>query len=221
NLYIKALLEGLFDGPPRDPELRDRLEEVDGEELHERLAKVDPEAADRIHPNDQRRVVRAMEVWELTGRPISDWQNQWRRQREKPYRHDPILLGLRWPTQDINHRINRRVRAFFYPDKAREEGLEAPDQPLPDEVKRLHAAGRLGEQASEALGYKQVLAALNGEMSLDDAFEETKIQTRRFAKQQRTWLKRFRNVHWLDATRDQPPLIDRAMAAVTDDADAG
>ncbi|MEZ6189974.1 MAG: tRNA dimethylallyltransferase [Phycisphaerales bacterium] len=108
---------------------------------------------------------------------------------DKTYRHDPIMLGMHWPVEAINSRINLRVKAMFYPDKV-DPVLAAAACPngesLPDETRRLHGAGLLGEQAREALGYKQVLEHLTGGHTLDEAFERTKVLTRRFAKQQRT-----------------------------------
>ncbi len=209
NLYLKALLEGLFDGPPADPALRDRLAAMTTEALHTELAEVDPPAADRIHRNDRKRLTRALEVYHHTGAPISSFQQQWERSPATGraagstaamgpgrYHHDPILIGLTWPAALINRRINRRVRDMFHP-----EPDTWPGEPLPAETARLEAAGLLGPQAREALGYKQVLAALAGHGTMGDAEEQTRIQTRRFAKQQRTWLKRFEGVRWIEADK--------------------
>jgi tRNA dimethylallyltransferase len=209
NLYIKALLEGLFDSPSANPMLRAALDTLDNHVLHARLTDVDPTAAARIHVNDRKKMIRALEVYELTGKPISTQQTQWREETaaqadvEMPggYRHDPILIGLRWEVEALNRRINARVKAMFQPADDAES--------LPEEVRRLEAAGLLpiGCQAREALGYKQVLAALHPNaphgrdariQTLDDALEQTKILTRRFAKTQRTWLKRFRGVRWIE-----------------------
>ncbi len=273
NLYIKVLLEGMFDGPATDPELRQALEAVPRTQLHDRLRAVDPEAAQRIHPNDQKRLVRALEVYHATGKTISEQQTQWdqppanvtsrqasavkasrqasavkaSRQAsvvkasqaasdvkesapsqahsgETPfYRHDPILVGLDWPVDAINRRINLRVKAMFYPHKMTDEALAklaidadtGETQSLPDEVAGLHRQGLLGTQAREALGYKQVLEHLEGRCSLDEAYEKTKILTRRFAKTQRTWLRRFRSVAWLEAPDCQPgELLDKIMDIV-------
>lgn len=225
NLYIKALLEGMFEGPAVDRELRRRLAQMPASELHQRLQGVDPISAARIHPNDRKKLIRALEVYELTGQPISRWQRQWadapswsagsagvavRRAARTPvrYRFDPVLIGLDWPVESINQRINRRVKAMFYPGSREcggDDGLRDPGQDrepvesLPEEVARLERAGLLGSQAREALGYKQVLEHLAGRCTLEEAFEKTKILTRRLAKTQRTWLKRFAGVRWLDA----------------------
>lgn len=228
NLYIKALLEGMFEGPAIDQAFRAELADIDSAELHRQLKAKDPEAAERIHPNDRKRLTRALEVLHLTGQPISAQQQQWDQfgqsrdsDADRPaapsYRHDPILIGLRWAPEAINPRINLRVKAMFHPDKAREQdGLEWPwRESLPDETRRLEDAGLLGPQAREALGYKQVLQAMIGRMSLDDAMEKTKIETRRFGKQQRTWLKRFRGVHWIEADQiEGPERTARALAIV-------
>ena len=240
NLYLKVLLEGMFEAPPQDADFRAQLNDVDTHDLHQRLRQRDPDAAARIHPNDRKRLIRALEVHHLTGQPISAQQRQWSDQVSAPnegvrepsdirnstseshYRHAPILIGLHWPAEAINPRINRRVKAMFHPEK-----VEAPDstaapaappESLPDEVRRLDALGRLGppdSQARAALGYKQVLAALHGRCSMSEAMEQTKIQTRRFAKQQRTWLRRFRGVHWLPAVElDADDRLSRALDAV-------
>ncbi|MCL4221136.1 MAG: tRNA (adenosine(37)-N6)-dimethylallyltransferase MiaA [Phycisphaerales bacterium] len=174
HLYIKALLDGLFEAPEPDRGLRERLAARGLSELRAELERVDPAAARRIHPNDLRRTVRALEVFHQTGTPISVLQSQW--DRKHPRRPDLHVFALLWPSDLINRRINQRVRRMM------EIGLV-------EEVRRLSPV--LGIQAREALGYKQVLAALAGQMSLEEAFEQIKIETRRFAKNQRTWLKRL------------------------------
>ncbi|MCE9589821.1 MAG: tRNA (adenosine(37)-N6)-dimethylallyltransferase MiaA [Planctomycetes bacterium] len=223
NLYIRALLEGLFDGPSIDPELRDRLTQLSNRELHDRLGAVDPPSAQRIHVNDTRKLVRALEVYELTGKPISAQQQQWTEwgsaesrgqapgseSAPQGYRHSPILIGLQWPAELINPRINARVKEMFFPATC---GLAS--ESLPDETARLENDHQLGPQAREALGYKQVLAHLHDEMTLDEAFEKTKILTRRFAKSQRTWLKRFRGVHWLPASTLTPDELARRASEI-------
>src|SRR5688500_2453750 len=111
NLYLKALLEGMFEGPPADEQFRDSLRDVDAHELHDRLASVDRQAASRIDRNDRKRLIRALEVFHLTGQTISSLQTQWQSEisdlkSESSYRHNPILIGLRWSTEAINRRIN-------------------------------------------------------------------------------------------------------------------
>ena len=257
NLYLKALLEGLMDGPDHDPDFRATLTQRTPQDLHAQLTRVDPQAASRIAPNDRQRLTRALEVFHATGRPISELQTQWsplqspksdaRRHaarsdnaeepdaplrtsnfglRTSPYRHDPILIGLHWPAEAINPRINLRVKAMFKPgtvDPQLAADVCLNGESLPDEVLRLDDADLLGPQAREALGYKQCLAVLRPGKhpdladpklnTLDDAMERTKVLTRRFAKQQRTWLKRFAGVHWIDMPCEQP--IEHALAAVS------
>jgi tRNA dimethylallyltransferase len=215
NLYVKALLEGLFEGPAPDEALRAQFAALPCLDLHQRLQAVDPPAAARIHPNDRKRLTRALEVFQLTGKPISQWQSQWSDAPPEPgqYRHRPRIIGLNWPTDAINHRINLRVKAMFFPDKARQQdGLDWwPPESLPQETARLEAASLLGVQAREALGYKQVLEHFAGQATLEEAFEKTKVQTRRFARQQRTWLRRFVGVKWLSGPETT---LDAALAAL-------
>lgn len=178
HLYAKALLEGLFDGPPADEALRARLAELPAGELRARLERVDPDAAARIHPNDLRRTIRALEVHELTGASLTQHQAQWDRGGHRP---DVLLVILDWPSEAINRRINARVRQMVA------EGLI-------EEVRSLWEAGRLGPQAREGLAYKQLSEAFEAGGSpgqIDEALERTKIETRRFAKNQRTWMRRL------------------------------
>jgi tRNA dimethylallyltransferase len=186
NLYIQALLEGLFDGPAPDAELRRRLGELDPAQLRARLESVDPAAASRIHRNDRKRTIRALEVHEQSGQRMSDLQTQWGHAQP---RSDVRIIGLQWPVEAVNSRINARVRAMMAAG-------------LLEEVRGLLQGGRLGPQAREALGYKQLVDHLEGRLTLEEAVEQIKIRTRRFAKQQRTWLRRFRShpgSRWLPA----------------------
>ncbi len=175
HLYAKALLEGMFEGPPPDEAVRARLQAIPQPERRARLARIDPAAAERIHPNDERRTVRALEVFEQTGTPITELQRQW----DAEPRADILLAVLDWEPEAINRRINSRVRAMV------ERGLVA-------EAHDLWTRERLGPTAREALGYKQLVAYFEGRLTLDEAVERIKIETRRFAKQQRTWLRRLR-----------------------------
>ncbi len=190
-LYIKALLYGLFEGPGRDKNIRDRLKQqakTQGlEQLHTKLQKIDPAAADRIHPNDEKRIIRALEVFELTGRPISEFQQQF----DKPQPlHNWKIIGLRREKTEENSRINRRVKKMI------ELGFV-------DEVKNLLVEEKpLSDQAACAIGYAEIIDFLNGLTTLDDAVELIKKNTRRLAKNQRTWFKTFRNVTWFDIEPD-------------------
>jgi len=185
HLYIKALLDGLFDGPEPDAALRAKLTGLDPEARRAELQRVDPAAAARIHPNDIRRTVRALEVYRLTGTPISAMQKQWdRASMSSPdglAAHQLIILD--WESEALNRRINARVKQMM------ERGLL-------EEVRTLAAAGQLvpGSQAAEALGYKQLLAHLADPVRFPvaEAVERIKVDTRRFGKNQRTWLRRLR-----------------------------
>jgi tRNA dimethylallyltransferase len=175
HLYIKALMEGLFEGPGADPALRAELTVMEPSARRARLQEVDPRAAERIHPNDLRRTIRALEVYALTGKPISEHQRQW---DQGVARKDALLVALQWPVDELNPRINARVKAMM------EAGLL-------EETRALHIGGKLGPQAREALGYKQLLAHIQRGEPLDECIERVKIETRRFAKNQRTWLRRL------------------------------
>ncbi len=201
-LYIKALTEGLFEGPGADAGVRRRLRDeaaaLGWTALHQRLKAIDPQAAQRIHVNDQRRIVRALEVYELTGKPISALQQQWDRERMQ---YDCVFIGIRRELQDANRRINERVRCMI------EGGLL-------EEVRALLVLDKpLGRTARQALGYAEMIEHLQGKMPLDETIENVKINTRRFGKAQRTWFKRFRATHWLDAGPDTTAaqLADQAM----------
>jgi len=190
-LYIKALSEGLFEGPGADPVIRARLHETAEAQgldvLYSQLQRVDPTTAGRVHPNDLRRIVRALEVFELTDTPISELQMQWDRDRT---RYDCVFIGLRRRREDQNHRINERVRRMI------EAGLV-------DEVKSLLAEPKpLSATARKALGYAEIIQHLSGDASLADVIEMIKINTRQFGKAQRTWFKRFRDTDWIDLSPD-------------------
>ncbi|MCW5776784.1 MAG: tRNA (adenosine(37)-N6)-dimethylallyltransferase MiaA [Phycisphaeraceae bacterium] len=195
HLYVKALLDGLFEGPGEDAAIRAELRAMEPAARRRELERADPAAAARIHPNDERRTVRALEVYRLTGKPISDHQSQW----DCTPRPDALLVGLEWPTEVLNRRINARVKEMM------ERGLLV-------EVRAL--APRLGPQASEALGYKQLLTHLEGRATLEEAVEAVKIETRRFAKNQRTWLRRLRETPgslWLNADGDTPARLAQTV----------
>lgn len=176
HLYIKSLMDGLFEGPTPDAEIRVQLQALPTAELRAELERVDPEAAARIHPNDERRTIRAIEVFRQTGQTITSLQTQW--DREHPRDPSQFLVVLSWEAAAINTRINARVREM------KAEGLIA-------EVWALHDEGRLGPTAREALGYKQLIHHFEGNLTEDEAIEQIKIETRRFAKNQRTWLRRL------------------------------
>jgi len=190
-LYLMGLMYGLFDGPAADvafrAELRRRAEQEGNAALHAELASVDPESADRIHPNDLKRIERALEVWHATGRTLSEQQQQW---SASTLRFPAAVVGLRRTREDNARRINARVRQMI-------------EQGLVGEVRSLLAepAG-LGEQAGQALGYAEIIAHLGGRLPLDEAIERIKINTRRLAKHQRTWFRKFPMTTWVDVEAD-------------------
>ena len=163
--------------------------------LHDMLAEVDPESAARLHDNDVRRVARAIEIYRLTG--ISQTEHSRRdRQRQGDYRE--VVFGLRWPREALCRRIDARV----------ERMLAAG---LVDEVRALMADERSHPTAAQAIGYKEIAAALRGEMSMQDAVRRTKQATRNLAKRQMTWFNRDERVIWLDAEGQSADALARKM----------
>lgn len=186
--YLKALLHGLFHGPPADENLRRKLEAEAASEgaasLHARLTAVDPKTAARLHANDVRRVVRALEVHSLTGRPISEWQKSWdtpaftddSAEAPPPVRIPAVVLEL--PRDEIYRRIDQRVEAMLAAGWL-------------DEVKKLLVLPRpLSREARQALGYRELLAFLEGTgPSWPETVELIRTHTRQFAKRQLTWFR--------------------------------
>jgi tRNA dimethylallyltransferase len=200
-LYLKALLRGIFAGPPADWTLRHRLQAEaqakSAEYLHARLAEVDPPSARRLHPSDQRRVIRALEVWEKTGQSITDLQQQF--DRARPVEACRVFV-LDWPRNELAERINARVDAMF------ERGLV-------DEVRDLLARpSPLGRTASQALGYREVIEHLAGARDLADTVELVKLRTRQFAKRQMTWFRSLSECQFVSVTgRLDAPKIARSL----------
>jgi tRNA dimethylallyltransferase len=184
-LYLKALLYGLFDAPQTDPGLRARLEseaEVLGPDvLHARLAAVDPVSAGRIHANNVRRVIRALEIWHLTGRPMSAHQTQW---DHRP--HETQVYCLNRPRAELYARIDARVQKMFAEGLIEEVlGLRRLDRPL-------------SREASQALGYKEVLAFVDGQMTLEQCITLIQTRSRQFAKRQMTWFRSISGLKLID-----------------------
>ncbi|WP_324785101.1 tRNA (adenosine(37)-N6)-dimethylallyltransferase MiaA [Streptomyces sp. H51] len=200
GLYVRGAVDNL-EFPGTDPEVRARLEEEltlrGSGALHARLAAADPEAAQAILPSNGRRIVRALEVIEITGRPFT---------ANLPGHdsvYDTVQIGVDVTRPELDERIASRV------DRMWEAGLV-------DEVRALEAQGlREGRTASRALGYQQVLAALAGECTLEEARAETVRATKRFARRQDSWFRRDPRVHWLSgAAADLKELPDLALALV-------
>ncbi len=197
-LYTRAILDR-FDFPGTDAQVRARLEaeldEVGAPVLHRRLATLDPRAAERIEPENGRRVVRALEVIEVTGEPFS---------ATLPVQEyvDPatVQVGVAIDRDVLEQRITRRVRQMF-------------DDGLLDEVARLREDGLAeGRTAAAAIGYRQAAAVLDGEMSVEEAIERTVIATRRFARRQMAWWKDDPRITWV--AYDDPERVAQALAVV-------
>ena len=200
-LYYRALQYGLSALPKADPAVRAALQRelaMRGlEALHERLARVDPLAAARIHRNDPQRTLRALEVWELSGRPLSELQAT--AGQPMPYR---AIKLVRSPAsrEELHERINRRFLAML-------------DNGLVEEVERLVARGDLHPDmpAMRSVGYRQVWAWLRGEFTRDEMVERGQAATRQLAKRQMTWLRSEQACHWLDESGD---VLQQARALI-------
>lgn len=192
-LYVRVLL---YDFPlaelPADHELRKRLKRVvenrGSRVLHRQLEDVDPGSAERIHPNDVKRIIRALEVFAKTETTMTEWRR--RTSREPVY--DALKIGLRMDRGVLYDRIDRRV------DMMVEHGLIEEVRSL------LDSHGSLSPTAARALGYRETVAYLRGEVQLDQCIESIKRNTRRFAKRQLTWFRKDPDIRWIDAVRDTP-----------------
>lgn len=198
-LYLRAHLFGVFEGPSADLELRDRLraeETAAPGSLHARLASVDPAAAAKLHPNDTKRLVRALEVHALTGRPITEQQVQWSGPPAVPY----LALGLRRTREDLRRRIDARVAR-----------MDASG--LFDEIRALVAADAIGPTAAEAIGVKELVPVVRREIETgaadpaarDAALTLVRKNTWTLARRQDTWWRRFPGVEWIDVPADESP----------------
>jgi len=186
GLYVKAVIDGYnFSKVGTDPELREKLtkecENLGSEALHHRLKKVDPETAARLHTNDVKRVIRALEVFYLSGRTLSSDAGKL---EKSPY--NILMYGLTMDRKELYSRIEQRV------DKMLGQGLV-------DEVKGLLDKGYSSSLTSmQGLGYKEIILYLNGALSLGEAVDLLKMNTRRFAKRQLTWFRRDGRIRWID-----------------------
>ena len=191
-LYLKAMLRGIFAGPPADPNLRKELHERSlnspPDFLHNELKKIDPVSAERLHPNDTKRLIRAIEVYRNSGTPISEWQKQF----DKPAPASRVkVVVLDWPRDELYDRINRRVDHLI-------------DNGFLDEVQQLTKRFLpISQTAAQALGYKELFDYLDKKMSLHQTVETIKQNTRQFAKRQMTW---FRSLEECQFFAVQPKL---------------
>jgi len=192
-LYYKALVYGLFDGPPADWEVRTDLRRQEAEQgpgyLHAELARVDPDSARKLHPNDTKRLIRALEVYRTSGVPISKLQKEWMAAGDP----NALVFEITREREDLYARIERRVESMF------DEGLIGETERIRDEL------GGFGKQASQGLGYREVLEHLSGARAFEETVELVKRNTRRFAKRQLTWFRGFADVVHLAARPQAGP----------------
>ena len=191
GLYLDSLIYDMDFGPKPDTEdnayrkqLYDLAAKSGNEALHKRLEEADPEAAARIHPNNVKKAVRAIEAAERYGRPVEPFE----RASKKTNDYDVILIGLKRDRAELYDRINKRV-----------DILE--DMGLVDEVKSLRDMGFTTDDiAMKGIGYKEILDALNGKCTIEEALETVKKNTRHYAKRQMTWFRRYDDMKWFDLT---------------------
>ena len=192
-LYYKALLEGMNNLPDSDPQVRQQLQRrLDSEglqSLHQELAMVDPDSAQRIHENDPQRTLRALEVYQITGKPLSQLHFE-QQQEEFPYQVTQIAVAPEDRTF-LHQRIETRFHLMM-------------EQGFLDEVKALHNRGDLSSDlpAIRSVGYRQMWQHLEGEIPLDEAIERGIIATRQLAKRQFTWLRSWSDLHWVESQRN-------------------
>ena len=203
GLYLDALIEGnTFSGEDDSGHLRAYFrgiaERGGVHQLHQMLRAVDPESADKIHENNVKRVIRALEVYSQTGMTIGEYNRQ---NKPKEPKYDAVLIALCPSDREVLYdRINRRV------DQMMAQGLL-------EETERLWKAGALRGTAAQAIGYKEIVPYLTGEAALADCVEDLKRASRNYAKRQLTWLRRDKRVNWMtyDAAEEFPALLTRVM----------
>jgi tRNA dimethylallyltransferase len=201
-MYLKVLLRGLFAGPAADHSLRHALErEADSSGdavLHARLETLDPAAAARLDRRDRRRIIRALEVIELTGSPLSTLQ----REHDQPAPPSVPVFALDLPRPALHQRINQRVLRFF------ESGLVNEVRTL------LQAPQPISSTASQAIGYREVIAMLRGDATLESTIKNVQARTRQFAKRQSTWFRGLTEVRAISVDPSEPPgsIIARLFA---------
>ena len=198
GFYIKAILDDL-NFPDTDPAVREKLtleaEKIGGDALHQRLGKLDPAAAAAIPRENVRRVIRALEVIEITGEPFTA-----NLPREDSTKYPQALqFGLNMDRELLDDRVELRVDQMF-------------QQGLVNEVEELITKGLLeGKTARAALGYAQVISALAGEITMDEAISQTKLATRQYIRRQETWFRRDQRITWLEPDSDRLATIEKAI----------
>jgi tRNA dimethylallyltransferase len=198
GLYLKALTHGLFVGPGQDQSVRETLNREIAERglavLYERLGNIDPSVTSTIHPNDRQRIIRALEVYELTGKPLSQWQKE-HAFGDQPY--EVLKIGLSRERADLYDRINRRCERMI------REGLL-------EEVRRLAGRGySLNLKPLRSVGYRQMGAVVRGEIALDEALNQMKKETRHLAKRQLTWFRGDAEIHWFHPENQNREIVEQ------------
>ncbi|HEV7734404.1 MAG TPA: tRNA (adenosine(37)-N6)-dimethylallyltransferase MiaA [Candidatus Binatia bacterium] len=201
GLYLRALLQGLCPAPPRAPHVRTALQalatRVGAAELHRLLAGIDPTAAARIHRNDRGRLIRALEVPLVSGRTLSSWQAS-HGFAERPY--EALVIGLALPVPELDARIAARAATMAASG-------------FLDEVRALRDGGLVADAPGwNAVGYRELLACVEGRSSLDEALAATVLATRRFAKRQRTWFRAQPDVVWRHPDTDRDAVLTDVRA---------
>ncbi len=195
-LYLRSWLKGMGAGVARDADYRASLAGEDAAALHEQLRALDPERAEQVHPNDERRIVRALEIIRATGKRASAQREQW----DRPDRVDATVFGLRRDWDDLNERIELRTRLMF------EDGVL-------NEARALLARA-LSPEARKVLGLAELSAVIEGTMSESAAREAIARRTRRFARKQMTFFKSFDGLRWIDVAPGEPAdaVADRILS---------
>ena len=193
-LYLKSILRGVFQGPPADWDFRNEIQrEIDDighEHLIQRLEQVDPLSAHKLHPNDTRRIIRALEVYKATGVPISHMQTQFDEGNDA---EDYKVFSIRWPREILHQRIDQRVELMF-------------TRGFIDEVRGLKERyEELGRTASQAVGYKEVFDLLDGNIEESEVIQLVKNRTHQFARHQETWFRGLSEVRWIEREESISP----------------
>jgi len=202
GFYLRALLDGLFPGPTRDQPLRDRLDRRETGRpgsLHRLLSRLDPQAAARIHSNDRPKLIRALEVRLLRGKPISE---MFQEGRDPLTGFRPVKIGLSPPRDLLYERLNARAVRIFHSG-------------LIEEVRAILASGVPPDaKPFESLGYSQALDVLQGRLTEQEAIASTQQQTRRYAKRQTTWFRKEHGVHWIEGFGDDPVIQQQILSII-------
>ena len=192
GLYVRALRRGLFEGPSRNPKLRERLEKMSVPELYDELQRVDPLTTQTIDRHNPRRLVRALEVFYETGKPIAEFQGEWKTENIKQERGHCFGFCLNRERYDLYERIEQRVDAQIAAGWV-------------DEVRGLMGCGlEQNKTAMQAAGYREFAAHLSGELALSGAIAQIKTRTRQLARRQLTWFRREPQLDWIEIRRDEP-----------------